>query len=71
MVRKEGLEPPQDFSHSHLKAACLPISPLPRCYKSFTTEKYGYFIKNKASNQIFLALSLAFFWAEPPNQLAM
>jgi hypothetical protein len=28
-VRKRGLEPLQDFSHSPLKAACLPISPLP------------------------------------------
>ncbi|EKD48371.1 MAG: hypothetical protein ACD_64C00345G0001, partial [uncultured bacterium] len=28
MVPKKGLEPPRDFSHSHLKAACLPISPL-------------------------------------------
>ncbi len=25
MVRKKGLEPSQDFSHSHLKAACLPF----------------------------------------------
>jgi hypothetical protein len=28
-VRKKGLEPPRDFSHSHLKAACIPVSPLP------------------------------------------
>jgi hypothetical protein len=29
MVRKKGLEPPRDYSHSPLKAACLPVSPLP------------------------------------------
>ena len=25
LVRERGLEPPQDCSHSHLKAACLPF----------------------------------------------
>lgn len=29
-MRKGGLEPPRDFSHYHLKVACLPISPLPQ-----------------------------------------
>jgi hypothetical protein len=28
MVRERGLEPPSFLGHSHLKAACLPISPL-------------------------------------------
>lgn len=24
-MRRRGLEPPQDFSHNHLKVACLPF----------------------------------------------
>ncbi len=28
-MRKGGLEPPRDFSHYHLKVACLPVPPLP------------------------------------------
>lgn len=30
LVRMKGLEPPRDYSHSPLKAACLPVSPHPR-----------------------------------------
>lgn len=35
LVRKKGLEPPRDFSHSPLKAACLPVSPLPHFYGDY------------------------------------
>ena len=34
-MRKGGLEPPQDFSHYHLKVARLPIPPLPRSPTSY------------------------------------
>ena len=34
LVRKKGLEPPRDYSHSPLKAACLPVSPLPHIYQN-------------------------------------
>src|SRR5581483_8385356 len=39
MVPRRGLEPLWDFSHSHLKAACLPISP-PR-HNYFNEFKYN------------------------------
>lgn len=35
LVPRRGLEPLQDFSHSHLKAACLPVSP-PRHTNAYT-----------------------------------
>lgn len=41
LVPKRGLEPLRDFSHSHLKAACLPVPP-PRRYQIPTVASWCY-----------------------------
>jgi hypothetical protein len=40
MVGERGLEPPQDYSHYHLKVARLPIPPSARNYRKLTVVFY-------------------------------
>ncbi len=57
MVRPKGLEPSREFSHNHLKVACLPIPPWPHIANKAEN-------RNKSQikiNQVFFAFGEIFF----------